>query len=60
MSEALENQGFNPNGISSEVPEGSRAQCVVTSMPSLRAPQLFSAPLQEGSVGPGGGAREQI
>eukprot|EP00969_Alexandrium_andersonii_P152338 6737105-Alexandrium_andersonii.AAC.1 len=55
MSEALENQGFNLKGIGSEVPKGSRAQCVAPCTPSLRAPQLFSASLQEGSVGPGGG-----
>eukprot|EP00969_Alexandrium_andersonii_P222624 9833148-Alexandrium_andersonii.AAC.1 len=28
-------------------------------MPLMRAPQLFSAALQEGAVAPGGGAREQ-
>eukprot|EP00969_Alexandrium_andersonii_P253023 11183049-Alexandrium_andersonii.AAC.1 len=55
MSEALENQGFNLKGIGSEAPKGSRAQRVVPSMPLMRAPQLFSAPLQEGAVATGGG-----
>eukprot|EP00969_Alexandrium_andersonii_P254952 11271096-Alexandrium_andersonii.AAC.1 len=49
MSEALENQGINPKGIGSEVPKGSRAQSVAPSMPFVRAPQLFSASLQEGA-----------
>eukprot|EP00969_Alexandrium_andersonii_P264078 11671877-Alexandrium_andersonii.AAC.1 len=60
MSEALENQGFNPKGVGSEVPKGSRAQCAVPCMPSLRALQLFSASLQRGSVGPGGRALGQV
>eukprot|EP00969_Alexandrium_andersonii_P224618 9920196-Alexandrium_andersonii.AAC.1 len=49
MSEALENQGFNPKGIGSEVQKGSRAQCVAPSMPFARAPQLFSTSLREGA-----------
>eukprot|EP00969_Alexandrium_andersonii_P137379 6076326-Alexandrium_andersonii.AAC.1 len=41
MSEALENQGFNPKGVGSEVPKSARVQHAVQCVPSMRAPQLF-------------------
>eukprot|EP00969_Alexandrium_andersonii_P254272 11238463-Alexandrium_andersonii.AAC.1 len=46
MSEALENQGFNPKGIGSEVQKGSWVQRVAPSMPFARAPQLFPTSLR--------------
>eukprot|EP00969_Alexandrium_andersonii_P150604 6659593-Alexandrium_andersonii.AAC.1 len=52
MTEALENQGFNPKGVGSEVPKSARAQCAAQCLPSMRAPQLFSVSLPAESVGP--------
>eukprot|EP00969_Alexandrium_andersonii_P277743 12277244-Alexandrium_andersonii.AAC.1 len=58
MSEALENQGFNPKGVGSEAQKGSWAQRVAPSVPSARAPQLSSVAHLEG--GGGGALRGQL
>eukprot|EP00969_Alexandrium_andersonii_P033273 1452755-Alexandrium_andersonii.AAC.1 len=56
MSEAPENQRFNPKGVGSEAHKGSRAQRVAPSASSARTPQLFSAThLERGS--PAGGRK---
>eukprot|EP00969_Alexandrium_andersonii_P044277 1943181-Alexandrium_andersonii.AAC.1 len=60
MSEALENQGFNPKGVGSEVPKSARVQHAVQCVPSMRAPQLFSVSHPAAPVGAAGEARGQF
>eukprot|EP00969_Alexandrium_andersonii_P220880 9755708-Alexandrium_andersonii.AAC.1 len=60
MSEALENQGFNPKGVGSEVPKSARVQHAVQCVPSMRAPQLFSVSRPVASASPAGEARGQV
>eukprot|EP00969_Alexandrium_andersonii_P126957 5610801-Alexandrium_andersonii.AAC.1 len=60
MSEALENQGFNPKGVGSEVPKNACVQHAVQCVPSIRAPQLFAVSRPAASTGSAGEAREQV